>query len=124
MPVLRVATSRINHKAKEGEMVLDTTAKSGSGLGMTFAPTWALVVPSKRGQITWEQYTEGFYKLMRERYQENKAAFDEVLGSDKTVVFCCYCNDVYDNHHCHRFLLVDIFRKLAASRGIDFEYIG
>jgi hypothetical protein len=123
---LKVATSRINHKAKEDELLLDCTAKSGKGIGKVFAPTWNLLMDSKEGRRTWPEYTEGFYELLRERYASplHRKAFEEVLNSNKTVVFTCYCNDVYENHHCHRFLLVDIFRKLAESRGITFEYIG
>lgn len=122
--VLRVATSRINHQANEGEMVVNTTIGSGTGLGAVFAPTWDLVRASKAGKISWEQYTQGYYRLMRNRYMDNLAAFEQVLSSEKTVVLCCYCNDCYENHHCHRYLLVDIFRKLAESRGIEFEYVG
>jgi hypothetical protein len=123
---LRVATSRINHIANEDELVLDCTAKSGKGIGKAFAPTWKLLMDSKEGRRTWAEYTDGFLLLLRMRYvhPETRQAFEEVLNSDKVVVFCCYCNDVYENHHCHRYLLVDIFRKLAESRGIDFEYIG
>jgi hypothetical protein len=126
MPTLRVATSRINHRAKEDELVLNCTAKSGKGIGKVFAPTWELLMDSKEGRRTWEEYTDGFYKLLRQRYASPlyRQVFDEVLSSDKVVVFCCYCNDVYENHHCHRYLLVDIFRKLAESRGISFEYVG
>lgn len=120
--MLRVATSRINHIADSDDMVLNTTIGSGTGLGAVFAPTWDLVRPKK--PITWEQYTEGYYRLLRNRYMDNQEAFNEVLSSDKTVVFCCYCNDVYENHHCHRYLLVEIFRQLAESRGIEFEYVG
>jgi hypothetical protein len=105
-------------------MLLDTTVKSGEGVGATFAPTWDLVRDSKSGKISWEQYTDGYTRLMRMRYLDNQAAFEQVLNSQQNVVFTCYCNDCYENHHCHRYLLVDIFRKLAESRGIEFEYIG
>jgi hypothetical protein len=123
---LRVATSRINHKAKADELVLNCTVKSGEGIGKVFAPTWKLLMDSREGRRTWAEYTEGFYDLLRERYKSPlyRRAFEEVLSSDKVVVFCCYCNDVYENHHCHRYLLVEIFRKLAESKGIDFEYGG
>lgn len=124
--LLRVATSRINHKGNEVELVLDCTAKSGKGIGKAFAPTWKLLMDSKEGRRTWEEYTDGFLKLMRQNYSSplHRKAFEEVLSSDKVVVFCCYCNDVYENHHCHRYLLVEIFRKLAESHGIEFEYVG
>jgi hypothetical protein len=123
---LKVATSRINHKPKEDELVLNCTVKSGTGIGKVFAPTWDLLMGSKQGRLTWEQYTEGFLALMRQRYAnpEQRNAFEEVLNSDKVVVFTCYCNDCYEDYHCHRYLLVGIFRKLAESREIEFDYVG
>lgn len=125
---LRVATSRINHQGSEDdELVLNTTIGSGTGLGAVFAPTWDLVRNSKSGKISWEQYTEGYTRLMRNRYLDNREAFEQVLASEQTVVLCCYCNDAektYKLHRCHRYLLVEIFRKLAESRGIEFEYVG
>jgi hypothetical protein len=127
MRVLKVKTSRINHPPSEDELVLNTTIGSGTGMGGVFAPTWDLVKASKAGKISWEQYTDAYYRLMRNRFLDNNEAFEQVLSSNKTIVFCCYCNDAektYTQHHCHRFLLVDIFRKLAESRGITFEYVG
>lgn len=124
---LKVATSRINYFAQADEMVLNTTIGSGTGLGAVFAPTWDLVKNSKDGKITWEQYTEGYTRLMRMRYLDNRDAFEQILASQQTIVLCCYCNEpekTYKEHHCHRFLLADIFRKLAESRGIEFDYIG
>jgi hypothetical protein len=135
MPVLRVATSRINHKASEDELVLNTTIGSGTGLGTVFAPTWDLVTASKSGKLPWDGddekpgYTQKYKTILRERYSgiAGRKAFEQVLGSNKVVVFTCYCNDpekTYQQHRCHRYLLVEIFRKLAESRGIEFEYVG
>ena len=121
---LKVATARINHSPREDELVLNTTVKSGSGLGVVFAPTWDLVLASKSGTLSWQQYTEGYVRLMRLRYLDNQAAFERILNSEQVVVLTCYCNDCYENHHCHRYLLVDIFRKLAENKGIAFEYAG
>lgn len=122
--ILRLKTARINYSPSAGELVLDTTIKSGSGLGVTFAPTWDLVLAFKSGTLSWQQYTEGYVRLMRLRYLDNQVAFEQILNSKQVVVFTCYCNDCYENHHCHRYLLVDIFRKLAENKGIAFEYAG
>jgi hypothetical protein len=133
--VLRVATSRINHNPQDDELVLNTTAWTGKGIGKVFAPTWAIVSASRAGELHWQGseenpgYAEKYRDILRERYASHvgRRAFEEVLGSNKVVVFTCYCNDpekTYQQHRCHRYLLVEIFRKLAEAKGIEFEYVG
>jgi hypothetical protein len=120
----RVGTGRINYVGKAGQTVLNTTVKSGTGIGAVFAPTWELVMASKRGVISWQEYIDGYYDLMRTRYRHNKAAFIEALGHDELIV-TCYCKDTSTTtRHCHRYLLVDILEKVAAAEGIAFERIG
>ena len=120
----RVGTGRITYVGKAGQTVLNTTVKSGSGVGAVFAPTWELVMASKRGHITWEQYTAGYYQLMRERYRRHKAAFIAALQEDELIV-TCYCRDTSQTtRHCHRYLLVDILEQVAVAEEIAFERIG
>ena len=58
---LKVWTARVDYEpVQEGEVVLNTTAKSAKGLGKTFAPTWEMVMARKQERITWEQYTERY----------------------------------------------------------------
>ncbi len=119
-----IATARIGYRGRADERVLDTTVKSGTGLGAVFAPTWKLVMGVKRGELSWSAYVEGYTALMRDRYRENQAAFLEALNSERLVV-CCYCKDMHaTTRHCHRYLLVDILEKVATRHSIAFEYVG
>ena len=88
----RVGTERINYVGNAGQTVLNTTVKSGTGIGAVFAPTWELVMASKQGRIDWQTYSDRYYQLMRERYLKNKAAFIEALRHDELIV-TCYCKD-------------------------------
>jgi hypothetical protein len=120
----RVATARIDYMARAGQVVLNTTVKSGTGLGAVFAPTWALVMDSKQGRIDWPTCVERYTALMRTRYVVNQAAFVTALKAE-TLVVCCYCRDTSTTtRHCHRYVLVDILQKIAAHHDIGFETIG
>lgn len=65
--VLEIRTARIGYRGKEGETVIDTTAKSAQGIGKVFAPTWKLVMAYKRGDISWSEYEQSYLALMRKR---------------------------------------------------------
>ncbi|MDL1882217.1 hypothetical protein FBR01_01030 [Anaerolineae bacterium CFX8] len=122
--ICRVGTARIGYQGCVGQRVLNTTVKSGSGLGAVFAPTWKMVMASKRDEITWEEYRSQYTALMRQRYQANPSAFLEALSSDELIV-CCYCKDTHaTTKHCHRYILVEILEKVAAHHGISFEAMG
>jgi uncharacterized protein YeaO (DUF488 family) len=122
--ICRVGTARIDYRGEKHQTVLNTTVKSGSGLGKVFAPTWNMVMAFKRGDIDWQTYTASYQALMRERYRQNQAAFLEALSCDELIV-CCYCKDTHATiRHCHRYLLVDILEKVAHHHGIRFELIG
>lgn len=102
--------------------VLDTTVKSSkTAVEKLFAPTWDLVMGSKRGELSWGEYTAGYLQLLRQRFHQNNAMFRLVMASEKPVVFKCYCAK---GKNCHRLLLVDVFRKLCDDAHIPFEYRG
>ena len=123
--MVKVRTSRIDYKGKPNQLVLNTTIKSGDGVGKVFAPTWDMVMQSKRGEITWSEYTEQYLTLMRERYIDNKQAFIDVLNHSEELVLCCYCKNTHGTtEHCHRYILVSILEKVALRHNIDFEYVG
>jgi hypothetical protein len=46
--ICRVGTARIDYEGHVGQRVLNTTVKSGTGLGTVFAPTWKMVMQSMR----------------------------------------------------------------------------
>jgi hypothetical protein len=121
--MMQIATARINYRG--AGLVLNTTVKSGCGLGKQYAPTWAMVMGYKKGRITWVQYTEQYTALMRERYRTDPEQFVRPLHQDH-IVLCCYRYvDLKTSPlYCHRFLLKDILLKLAAYQQIDAEYIG
>jgi hypothetical protein len=122
--ICHIGTARIDYRGHAGQRVLNTTIKSGTGLGAVFTPTWKLVMASKQGKLSWQSYVEQYTALMRQRYADNPAAFLEALGSDELIV-CCYCRDTHGTTKlCHRYILVEILEKVAAHHGIGFETIG
>jgi hypothetical protein len=122
--ICRVGTARIDYQGRVGQRALNTTVKSGTGLGAVFAPTWKMVMASKRDEITWEEYRSQYTALMRQRYRVNPSAFLEALSSAELII-CCYCKDTHaTTKHCHRYILVEILEKVAAHHGIGFEAIG
>lgn len=96
---------------------IDTTVKTGN---KAFAPTWPLLSKYKSKLIDADAYTERFYELMRISYRNNPEEWDEIM-SHETLAIGCYCPS---GEFCHRYLLKDIFQKVAESRGIEFEYLG
>ena len=122
--ICRVGTARIDYRGRVGQHVLNTTVKSGTGLGAVFAPTWKMVMDSKQNTISWQTYIKQYTALMRQRYQANPSAFLEALSRDELIV-CCYCKDTHaTTKHCHRYILVEILEKAAVHHGIGFEAIG
>ena len=73
--ICRVGTARINYRGHAGQRVLNTTVKSGTGLGAVFAPTWNMVLGWKRGEIDWDEYRQQYTELMRQRYATNQRRF-------------------------------------------------
>ena len=121
-----VYTSRIAYRGPDR---LDTTVKSGVGLGKLLAPTWDLVGGTKHHEtegrdprwvkytpITREQYVEGYYHLLRVRYKVDAAPFLALLERERLTI-CCYCAV---GAFCHRHLAVDILEKIAWAKGLPF----
>jgi hypothetical protein len=122
--ICRVATARIGYLGKQGQRVLDTTVKSGTGFGALFAPTWDMVRQFKQGSIDWTTYRQRYTELMQQRYSQHKDGFLEALNSQE-LVLCCYCPDTHATTRCcHRYLLVEILEQIAQHHGIGFEYMG
>lgn len=122
--ICRVGTARIDYRKRAGERVLNTTIKSGRGLGAVFAPTWDMVMQWTRNEITWEMYQQRYTALMRSRFLDHRDDFLEALNSAVLIV-CCYCQDTYaTTQQCHRYLLVEILEQVAQHYSIGFESIG
>lgn len=95
---------------------LDITVKSGDRV---FAPTWDILMSYKSSKDEGV-YTKAFLELMRESYVVNKERWLEVLNSD-SIAIACYC---HRGTFCHRYLLVEVFEKIANHLKIEFEYKG
>ncbi len=106
--MLKVYTSHYRFK---GPNRLDITVKNGI---KEFAPTWKMVMGSKNGQVSQEEYTDEYINMMRISYRNNRETWEELLTSDE-VVLVCFCPA---GEFCHRVLLADILEKLGA------EYLG
>ena len=116
MSGLVVHTARISSSDPDR---LDVTRKSGSELGKTFAPSWALLRPfltrRAEGLLTpgdWEDYVVRYTDEMRASYRQHGAAWASLLGRER-VVLVCFCVDPLQ---CHRTVLGrDILPKLGAA---------
>jgi hypothetical protein len=118
--IVRIYTCQIAVRQKAVGLVLDTTVKSGTGLGKILAPTWHIVMGVKQGHITPEEYTERYLELLRQRFRRNKQEFLEILEYDQ-VTLLCYCRP---GDFCHRHLAVDVLVKIAKHLGIECDMGG
>ena len=120
-PIGTVFTSRIVYCSPDG---LDTTVKSGSGLGRVLAPTWALVGGLKRWRgyeiLTLHDYTERYYALLRLRYTADAQPFLAILAQEHGVLLC-YCRS---DDFCHRHLAIAILEKIARVKGVSLTRSG
>lgn len=116
---------------------MDTTLKSATAKWAAFAPTQALVYGSKAFNgdkrfeewvpLSWEQYTDGYLTLLRQRYVSDPEPFREAvkIATDKGLCLCCYCNkEKAEQGRCHRVLLADVLVKVGASMGVELVYRG
>lgn len=98
---------------------LDVTRKSGSELGKTFAPSWALLRPfltrRAEGLLTpgdWLDYVARYTDEMRTSFRRHAEAWESLLARER-VVLVCFCVDPLQ---CHRTVLGrDILPKLGAA---------
>jgi hypothetical protein len=107
--VLDVYTSQY---AYQGEHRLDVTRKGADPYGLTFAPTWELLMDYKKGRISKDAYLQEYFKLMRKRYRENKPAFEQLLNREKVVLVCF---ETPEEGFCHRYMLAWILTQLGAN---------
>ena len=118
---MKIHTSQIGYEGTRKELVLDTTYKTGFGLGKVFAPEKELVWLYKNQKIDWLEYRERYLKLLRSRYADNSEAFTMVLEGVDDLVLMCYCKA---GKNCHRLLLADALVKIALNHGIEAKYVG
>lgn len=94
-----------------GSFRMDITV--GRNPNHPLAPTWALTNGLKRGTLTWEQYRDGYFALLRERWPTRKAEFVELAlqGLRYDVYLMCFCSDF---RQCHRSLALEALAKVTA----------
>ena len=96
------------HYSYIGSDRLDITVKTGK---KTFAPTWEMVMKTKKGLMSQEEYTHKYTELMRISYRENRQEWEELLARNR-VVLVCFCPA---GAFCHRALLAEMLEKLGAK---------
>lgn len=132
---LEAYSSRI---AYGGPDRLDVTRAGGDALGLTFAPSWAILEPALEARrragaavqaslfdaagqgagrqdvaygAAWRDFREAYLAEMRASFKAHRAAWLELLGRPR-VVLVCYC---VDGARCHRHLLrAEILPRLGA----------
>jgi uncharacterized protein YeaO (DUF488 family) len=129
--ILQIYTAQIKYtnlyEIKQNKDTLDVTIKSGKDIkslkapdeiaGKVFAPSWGMVMGHKNLRLTDEQYTQMYYKLMRQNYKNNREEWEKLLAREK-VVLLCYC---YSGAFCHRYLLKDMLVKAGAEYKGEIE---
>jgi uncharacterized protein (DUF3820 family) len=97
-----------------GEDRLDVTVKGKDPVGRIFTPTWKMVMGSKEGKISWDEYRKMYREIMQDSYRQHRDTWNSILNRDE-VTLVCFCKA---DSTCHRYLLADYFTKLGA------EYMG
>ncbi len=106
-----VKTARIGEKI-DGK-IIDISVKHSPN--HVLAPTWDLVMGFKKGRVTWVDYESRYLALLRDRYKDRKAEFDELvqMSIEQDIVLICFCTD---EATCHRRLAKVVLDKLIEKR--------
>jgi hypothetical protein len=107
--MLTIYTAQYRYSGKNR---LDITVKGKDPVGSWFAPTWEMVMKTKKGLMSKDEYTRKYYSLMRERYREHPDIFNDLLKRDEAV-FVCF--EKPEEGFCHRYILANIFTKMGAT---------
>ncbi len=97
-----------SHYSYKGPHRLDITVKTGN---KAFAPTWEMVMKSKKGIMSQEEYTKRYVEKMRKSYLENREEWGRLLKRNKVVLVCFCSADAF----CHRIILAKMLEKLGAD---------
>jgi hypothetical protein len=91
-------------RANPGAEIVNVTRSAGSIL----APSWEMLNLYKSGRINWDRYIERFVREMENPKSKAEMLRIAELSKKKDVFLVCF--ERVGN--CHRFLLVDMIRKL------------
>lgn len=97
--MLSIYTAQVGYN---GPDALDVTVKAGS----PFGPTWYMVMGTKSGKISHDEYVAMYHEILTSRFYRNPEIFEELLGR-KVVTLLCYCPP---GRFCHRVLLAEWLR--------------
>lgn len=91
----------------------------------SFAPSIPLLNRYKDGKMGWPEYVRRYTEEQREHYAGNPQDFDELLrtAEHRRVVLACYERFEGPETRCHRILLYNMLKKVAAKRDFDVKFI-
>lgn len=92
-----------------GEDRVDITAKGDHPVWRYFAPTWAMVNGIHGNTLSWENYTEMYFDILR---SAPGGVWDELLKM-QTATFVCFCSK---NSYCHRNIMVNYMHEIIGAR--------
>lgn len=93
--------------------VIDVTPTSNSPL----SPSRKLASDFRGNKITWEEYTERFRKEMNNPVIESMLLDIAKQAVTEDVYLICY----EARGHCHRFILLELIKELAAKNNIPVK---
>lgn len=89
---------------RNGMNGMDVTVKSALGRARCFAPTWDMVLGSKRGEISWDQYTAQYLSIL-DSLDEQEWVWLHDQADHGLLTVLCYCP--LTKEKCHTALIVD-----------------
>lgn len=91
---------------------------------ISFAPSPELLKDYKNERIGWEEYKRRYTTEQREHYRNSPGDFEDLLqrAEEENLVLLCYERFEGKDTKCHRFLLVDILKKVADAQGYEVEF--
>lgn len=107
--MLKIFTSQYNYRGPDR---LDITIKGKDPTGVLYAPTWNLLMRYKESKISKEEYTNEYFRLMRERFSNDKDKFLNILVKPR-LVFVCF--EKPEENFCHRYMLANILVNFGAE---------
>ena len=93
-----------------GEDRLDITVKGQDPVGKLFAPTWDMVIGTKKGTLTKKEYTKQYIDIITNVLLTKQDVVRTVLNRPR-ITFVCFCPA---GAFCHRYLLAHAFVSMGA----------
>ncbi len=104
------------HYRYNGPDRVDITVKGEHIVGKLYAPTWYMVMGLKHGRINEAEYTQQYYEMLCDRFNNDDnmqtttlnmidmvTTGSKSVGHPRELTFVCFCRS---GAFCHRYLLV------------------